>query len=109
MLSRDQEGELNDNDTPDLGMCCICGVREHVTAIIMLDVKNQVPGHGWGCLGCGLPSDGASAVLCETCLPGWQSGKTPLRFACRGYPAEDGRVPIAELTVPHLHDPEVEH
>ena len=27
-----------------------------------------------------------------------------LRFACRGYPAADGRVPIASLTGTHDHD-----
>src|SRR5258708_10863139 len=44
--------------------CCICDSVDNVTAIVMLDVKGEVPGHGWGCVVCGLASDGASAVLC---------------------------------------------
>jgi len=75
----------------------------------MLHVKNQVPGHGWGCLECHLPMDGASAVLCDDCCNGWQSGEVELQWACRGYPAIDGRVPIGELTEPHRHDETVEH
>lgn len=98
-----------DHDGPGLGTCCICGGAESVNAIIMLELKNQVPGHGWGCLVCNLPMDGASAVLYNTCCDGWQGGEVKLQWACRGYPATDGRVPFAELTEPHAHDPMVEH
>lgn len=88
----------------DLGPCCICGEQNRSGGLVMLSVKNQVPGHGWGCVVCGLPSDGASAVLCDNCVDGWQAGELKLRWACRGYPKTDGRVPIEELTVPHEHD-----
>lgn len=96
------------DDPPRLGPCCICGGEDKVTALVMLDVKGEVPGHGWGCVACGLDCDGAIAVLCARCVEDWQAGK-PLRFACRGYPATDGRVPIEQLTVPHEHDMNVEH
>jgi hypothetical protein len=84
-------------DGPDLGPCCICEGSENVHNIIMLHRRGVVPGHGWGCVTCGLPSDGASAVLCETCLPQWQADESLLKIACRGYPKSDGRIPIAEL------------
>lgn len=100
------------DDDPDLklGPCCGCG-RDDVAVgnIVTLEVKNQVPGHGWGCMICNLPADGACAVLCNECIEGFLTADLKLRFACRGYPAHDGRVPIAELTVPHRHDPDVDH
>jgi len=92
---------LTDDDS--LGPCCLCETTTAVHRIILLDVKCQVPGHGWGCFVRGLPPDGASAVLCDHCVERWQQG-TALRFACRGYPGQDGRVPIIELTEPHEHD-----
>lgn len=98
----------DDDYVPMLGPCCICG-DEHSVAIVMLEVKGLVAGHGWGCVACGLPMNGASAVLCEACVDDWQHDAAPLRFACRGYPATDGRVPIEELTEPHVHDATVVH
>ncbi|MDQ3565732.1 MAG: hypothetical protein M3436_17010 [Pseudomonadota bacterium] len=94
---------MSEDEPEDLGPCCICEGTAGVVNIIMIEVKGQVAGHGWGCFVCGLPSDGASAVLCEPCTLAWQNGK-PLRFACRGYPASDGRVPIDELVERHAHD-----
>lgn len=100
---------MSDADTLRLGSCCICGREEDVHTIIMLSVKGLVPGHGWGCFVCGLAPDGASAVLCGTCTLGWEDGTEALRFACRGYPAEDGRVSIEALTEAHEHNPKVAH
>jgi hypothetical protein len=76
---------------PSLGPCCGCGTTEGVTNILMLDRRGVTPGHGWGCLVCGLPSDGAVAVLCDACVD------QPPRFACRGYASDGARVPIDEL------------
>jgi len=97
-----------DSDSPDLGTCCICGEAGDVRALVMLPFKCQVTGHGWGCFVCGLPADGACAALCEVCVPRWQGG-AKLQWACRGYPGTEGRVPIGDLTVPHEHDPNLEH
>jgi hypothetical protein len=98
------EGELAPvDDLPDLGPCCMCEGTEGVRNLIMLDLRGTVPGHGWGCLGCGLPSDGASAVLCDKCLTRYQADRSLLTIACRGYPGTDGRIPIAELE-PFEHD-----
>jgi hypothetical protein len=66
----------------------------------MLDKRCVVSGHGWGCLVCGLPADGASYVLCDDC----HDHQRAPRFACRGYPGEDGRIAIQMLTTSFKHD-----
>jgi hypothetical protein len=106
------ESDATADENPDLklGPCCICGGEDApIAGLEMLSVKGEVPGHGWGCLVCALPADGACAVICAKCLPGYERGDVKPRFACRGWPGSDGRVPIGELTVPHAHDPEVGH
>jgi len=57
-----------------------------------------VPGSGWGCVVCGLPADGAIAVLCDGCLD-----HTP-RFAVHGYADGGGRILIDELREAFDHD-----
>lgn len=85
----------------DLGPCCCCGESgPTVRNIIMLDKKAQIPGRGWGCVQCDLPGDGACVVICDRC----HEEKRPYRFACRGYPAKDGRIPIEQLQGQHEHD-----
>jgi hypothetical protein len=101
--------EFDEEAAPDLGPCCICGGALGVRNVMMLGVKNQVPGHGWGCVVCHLPPDGASAVLCDACLGLFSAGKAEIKFAARGYPATEGRVPIEALSVPHEHDPLIDH
>jgi hypothetical protein len=60
---------------------------------------------GWGCLVCGLPPDGAYAVLCDTCKDGCFTNQVTLQFVCRGWPVEDGRIPFGELSAePFDHD-----
>jgi hypothetical protein len=98
------------NDGPTLGACCICGGTEAVHNIIMLSRRGVVSGHGWGCVVCHLPMDGAYAVLCDRCLPAWEADNSVLVMACRGYPASEGRIPIAELPEGVFdHDPEIDH
>jgi hypothetical protein len=97
-------------DAPDLGPCCLCGRADGVRNMIMLDRRCAVPGHGWGCVVCGLPNDGASAVVCDPCLDRWRADNSILMTACRGYPATDGRIAIAELPEGVFdHDPTVDH
>lgn len=82
-----------------LGPCCSCrgpGAR----VITMIEKKAPMKGRGWGCTVCGLPSDGALAVQCQPCA----DTKKKLRFACKGYAASDGRVPIARLRGTHKHN-----
>lgn len=95
------------NGETGLGPCCICQGEQGVRNVIMLHQKAPVAGHGWGCVVCHLPSDGAIAVLCDKCFELFQHGKAALRFACRGYPGKEGRVPAAELAGEHDHDHKV--
>ena len=93
-------------DLPALGPCCMCDGTEKVTTIIMLERRCMVSGHGWGCAVCGLPLDGASAVLCDDCFVTYRSEPELLTTACRGYPATEGRIAIAELPPGTFdHDP----
>ncbi len=90
---------------PELGSCCICQGKRGVRNILMLHQKAPMPGRGWACLICGLPPDGAVAVLCDRCMEPYQSGASRLRFVCRGYPDKDGRALIGELDPePFDHD-----
>ena len=89
-------------EIPSLGPCCYCGTLENVQNIIMVNKKSPIAGRGWGCVVCGLASDGASYVLCDDCF----ERQVKPKFACRGYPAEDGRIPYDELQGIHEHDME---
>lgn len=92
------------NDEPTLGACCNCETLEGVRNIGCVNKKAPVPGKGWGCIVCDLPADGATVVLCDACAKSLRASKADPRFACRGYPASDGRVPFSELTGEHKHD-----
>lgn len=78
----------------DLGPCCACGKEgPDVRNILCLHQKGPTPGKGWGCFTCGLPPDGAVAVLCDDCLA---NAAVEIRFVCLGWPRE-GRIPIEDL------------
>jgi hypothetical protein len=102
---------MSHDDMPSLGTCCGCETSESVHTIVMLPYRCKMPGHGWGCVVCHLPSDGASAVLCIGCttLAEQRGIDAVLRFACRGYPGTDGRAPIEKFQEPFTHDEGVEH
>ena len=93
--------EQSEDAAADLGSCCCCGGTEQVRNIYMINRRCAVSGHGWGCVVCDLPCDGASAVICDTCL----ANDMPIRFACCGYPATDGRMLYDDLSEPFDHDP----
>lgn len=94
-----------DDDGVVLGACCICGGTDNVRTVVMLERPSAVPGHGWGCVICGLPANGAYSVICDACEEPYRADPTILKTACRGYPSE-GRIPIAELPdEPFDHDP----
>lgn len=100
------------DDTADLGSCCVCSTISGVRTILMLDALSPIPGRGWGCFVCDLPRNGAVAVLCDACTDQWQASTEALprlRFACRGYPASDGRAPIGAITGTFHHDPRKHH
>lgn len=91
----------------NLGACCICETATNVQNMIMLDSKSPTPGKGWGCTLCKLSADGAMVVLCDGCLDQFRAGKTKLKYACRGFPEEDGRILIENLQGIHEHDLEL--
>lgn len=71
----------------------------------MLEVKAPKPGYGcWGCFQCGLPLEGAIAVLCDNCLEEHTQNGRPISLACVGPPSENQRVPLVSLTEPFVHD-----
>lgn len=81
----------------DLGPCCACGdTGAQVRNIVCLEKAASVLGAGWGCAVCGLPANGAVAVLCDRCL----DARVNIRFAVVGYAAapEHGRIPVEELS-----------
>jgi hypothetical protein len=84
------------HDRTNLGPCCMCSGPD-ASNILMLERRAAVPGHGWGCFVCGLPCDGAVAVLCNDCLELYSEKPDLLGFCCRGYPATEGRCAIADL------------
>lgn len=94
--------------TTSLGTCCICGVEgPSVRTIALLNAKIPIRGHGWGCVQCDLPPHGASAVVCDACVDTYGSFcEDHLRFACRGYPGTEGRLPIEDLRGEHGHNPQ---
>lgn len=87
-----------------LGPCCICERTHEVVNVVMLAKKAPQPGVGcWGCYECGLPMEGAVAVLCQECFALHRDGKAQIKFACVGAPRLGMRVPIASLTEDFYH------
>jgi hypothetical protein len=87
-------------DEHSLGKCCGCGC-EGAANIVCLPLRSPAPGEGcWGCLVCGLPQAGATAVLCDACL---SSNREPA-CACLGAPGENRRVAVDLLTQPFEHN-----
>lgn len=83
-----------------LGPCCACGGADNIRNVMMLHKRAPVPGTGWGCIVCGLPLDGAVAVLCDHCI----ETQAPITQACVGYPGAGLRVSIETLVGEFDHD-----
>lgn len=87
-----------------LGLCCVCEARS-ARNVLTLPFRSMIPGHGWGCVVCDLPLNGAVAVLCDPCLDRYRDDETILTRCCAGYPKQDGRVAVATLAAdPFDHD-----
>src|SRR5438105_4608012 len=71
-----------DNGGHSLGPCCVCNGTDGVLNLIMLDRRAAISGHGWGCLICDLPFDGAYAVMCDPCWEKYRADETVLQTAC---------------------------
>lgn len=53
----------------ELGRCCACNGKRNVRNIILLSYKAPKEAVSkWGCFQCGLPFEGAAAVICDDCL-----------------------------------------
>lgn len=93
---------MRDDDPIDLGVCCACRFAgPTVRNIVCLPLRAPERGKGWGCVVCGLPSDGAVAVLCDHCL----ETSAPILDVCCGYPKENMRTARASLIAAFDHDP----
>lgn len=76
----------------NLGPCCCCGKEgPEVQVVVTLDFHAPVSGTGWGCVLCGLPCDGAVAVLCHDCAGKVDSHQAAIQTICVGYPSEGRR------------------
>lgn len=73
--------------------CCCCGGAEAVRNIILLNKLAPVSGQGWGCILCGLPCNGAVAVICNQCL----ESISEIKYVCAGSATDPRRVPVSEL------------
>jgi len=91
----------HDDDRIDLGACCACRQSgPTVRNVVCLPLRSPTPGFGWGCVVCGLPSDGAVAVVCDACL----ETNAPILDVCSGYPKENMRTARASLHEAFDHD-----
>jgi hypothetical protein len=88
-------------ETIDFGPCCACRRSgPTVRNLICLDLRAPVAGTGWGCVVCGLPSNGAVAVLCDACM----GASADIVDVCHGYAATGMRSARAACTEPFVHD-----
>lgn len=86
------------------GPCCCCGQRPG-TQIVSLPFYAPVPGTGWGCYICGLPQDGAVAVVCDACM----QEEREIRYAVVGRAWQDRRIEIMDLVPGFEHKGGVDH
>lgn len=78
----------------NMGPCCACRQsKPDVRNVLCLHKLAPVPGTGWGNVLLKWPSNGAVAIVCDSCL----DNNAPLLDAVSGYPAEGGRVPVESL------------
>lgn len=86
-----------DEEPLDVGTCCICGEENSkVRNFVTIERLAPIPGTGWGCIVCDLPSDGAVAVICDDCLPE-RGSHLKLKQVILGYPAEKKRIDFDQL------------
>ena len=88
----------------EYGCCCICESTQNVNNLIQLDYKVESES-GWGCVRCGLPAEGAIAIVCDACID--KHGKSEdledkIKLLMNGIK----RIPAPPVSdrVPHEHD-----
>jgi hypothetical protein len=84
----------------ELGMCCTCQ-RRPAKNVVFVNERAPVDGTGWGCVRCGIPTNGAISVICHEC----KQAQIPIKRVCVGHPYEGTRIPL-EMTAgnPFDHD-----
>ncbi len=77
------------------GPCCACRQERTLRNIVCMAFQGPLNAHGkgWGCVVCGLPTDGAIAVVCDDC----RESAAPILDVCSGYAADPGRAEAASL------------
>jgi hypothetical protein len=93
------ETEFELKNIQSLGACCMCEQNDGtVRNILNLPYRNP-KAVGWGCFVCNLPAEGATAIVCDSCLEILQNDEdTKIKWACAGYPKEPERIPYNSLT-----------
>lgn len=91
-------------DALSLGPCCMCEKTENVRNVMMLNKRSPRRGSGcWGCVVCGLPMEGAIAVICDACFVEHEKG-APVKFVVVGAAQNGERVPLESLVEDFNHD-----
>ena len=90
------EIETCDNALLNLGTCCVCRRTIDVVNIVNLPYKTFIPGTGWGNVEYNLPADGAVAVVCNSCIEGFDL--EDLVDVVYDYPSQKQRKSFSELT-----------
>ena len=84
--------------------CCICEAETaDVRNVILLDYKVVCESETvWGCYGCGLPFEGAAAVVCDTCIEKYEDVEAEIKFLMDSH----RRIPVppVEERIPHKHN-----
>lgn len=90
------------DDRPNLGSCCECG-NNPASVMLMLHRHAPIAGTGWGCVQCGLPHNGAIAVLCNDCLSAVKEAGRDPHLVCVGFASANERTLFANLS-PNVFD-----
>jgi len=96
---------LDAGDPVDLGACCVCGAEgDTVRNIVMLNFQAPIGGEGWACMVCGLPPNGALAVVCDACAE-TKTIPDDLRYVVSGLAGNKERAAIDTIEqIPFEHD-----
>lgn len=80
--------------TLPVAKCCACGEVKVLRNILTIERRAPEIGTGWGCVQCGLPQDGAVAIVCDDCL----NADTPVFLVCLGHAMGQERIPLRDLS-----------
>lgn len=87
----------------EFGTCCACESEMEICGIVQLDYKVESES-GWGCVQCGLSTEGAMAIVCGDCYDKYgEDIEDQIKYLMNG---KKGRisVPPVENRVTHEHN-----